>query len=366
MGITRRGFVSLAAGIGFAGDKGQPIPPEVHRYADQATDLPLARLTDPSHESWLSACYNPTISRRGDSLIYSSDRSGTVQAYRMDLKTGQSHGLTEAKALASESLTLSPDERNIYFVDGGSLFASNLASQRQREVYRAADGFELATTLCLSGDGLYAALVERKAGRSRLRLITTRTGAAVTVTESGEAISDAMPRPKRAGLLYRLGSDALWQVNFDGAQNRRLRVAPGGVGTALWSSDGRSVLYLSVGAEPGRLTTIREYVPDTNEDRFVSKTSQFTVFNHNGDSSVFVGASGSKASPYVLLLVRSVQRELALCEHRASDPRKVTAFFSPNSQRIFFQSDRDGKMAIYSMAVDKLVGETESEPPDQR
>jgi oligogalacturonide lyase len=56
-----------------------------------------------------------------------------------------------------------------------------------------------------------------------------------------------------------------------------------------------------------------------------------------------------------------VKRELTLCEHRASDPQQVTTLFSPNSQRIFFQSDRDGKMAIYSMAVDRLVEETETE-----
>jgi oligogalacturonide lyase len=41
----------------------------------------------------------------------------------------------------------------------------------------------------------------------------------------------------------------------------------------------------------------------------------------------------------------------------------VTSFFSPNSQRVIFQSDRDGKMAIYSIAVDRLVEETETEEP---
>ena len=111
------------------------------------------------------------------------------------------------------------------------------------------------------------------------------------------------------------------------------------------------------------MNNIREYTPDTNEDQFVSATSQFAAFNRNGDTSVFVGASGSKASPYVLLLVRSVKRELTLCQHRASDPRQVTALFSPNSQRVIFQSDRDGKMAIYSIAVERLVEETESEAP---
>jgi oligogalacturonide lyase len=74
-----------------------------------------------------------------------------------------------------------------------------------------------------------------------------------------------------------------------------------------------------------------------------------------------VGASGSKASPYVVLLVRAARRELTLCEHRARDPKLVAPIFSPNSQRVFFHSDKDGKIAIYSIFVEKLVSETEIE-----
>ncbi len=197
---------------------------------------------------------------------------------------------------------------------------------------------------------------------SRLRLITMRTGKADTLVESSDPISDPQPRPKRAGLLYRKG-DELWVVNYDSAQNRKLRIAAGGLGTALWSADGRTIDYLNIPADRKQLNNIREFTPDTNEDQFVSSTSQFAAFNRNGDTSVFVGASGSKASPYMLLLVRSVKRELPLCQHRASDPRQATSFFSPNSQRVIFQSDRDGKMAIYSIAVDRLVEETETEEP---
>jgi oligogalacturonide lyase len=231
-----------------------------------------------------------------------------------------------------------------------------------REVYRLEEGFNFGTGFSLSEDGLVSALVEEKPGMSRLRLITMRTGTAETLVEWPDSIADPQPRPKRAGLLYR-SNDTLWVVNYDGAQNRKLRTAPGGLGTALWSADGRTIDYLNIPADRKQLNNIREFTPDTNEDQSVSATSQFVAFNRNSDTSVFVGASGSKASPYVLLLVRSVKRELPLCQHRASDPRQVTSFFSPNSQRVVFQSDRDGKMAIYSIAVDRLVEETEAEEP---
>jgi oligogalacturonide lyase len=280
----------------------------------------------------------------------------------LDLKNGQSRALTASPELVADSLTLSPDEREFVYLAGQLLYTSRLSGGHTREVYRAPEGFQFGRGFGLSEDGLVAALVEEKPGLSRLRLITMRTGAAATIAESDAPISDPQPRPRRAGLLYRKNGE-LWVVNYDGGQNRKLRTAAGSLGPAFWSGEGRTVDYLNFPADTRRLHNIREFTPDTNGDEFVSNTTQFVTFNRNADNSVFVGASGSKASPYLLLLVRSVRRELTLCQHRASDPRQVTAFFAPNSQHVIFQSDRDGKMAIYSMAVDRLVEKTETEEP---
>ncbi|HUA18359.1 MAG TPA: hypothetical protein VMB25_06410 [Bryobacteraceae bacterium] len=363
--FTRRFFVSSLAGAGayvLGAEKEQVFPSEIKRYTDAATEFRIFRLTDPAHQSWLAAPYGRSVSRHNDFLIHASDRSGSMQAYRMDLKSGQSHLLSETDGLMPESLTLVPGEREFCYLAGRSLYLAKLNTVHARVIYGAAEGFQLASGFSVSEDGLYATLVERNDAGSRLRLIQMRTGAGTTLAESPDAISDPQPRPKRAGVLYRRG-DALWLVNYDGAQNRKLRTAPGKPGTAVWSADGRTVLYLNLPADPKLLHSIREFTPDTNEDRQVSDTTQYAAFNRNADASVFVGASGSKASPYILLLVRSVKRELALCEHRASDPSKIVLLFSPNSQRVFYQSDGDGKMAIYAIAVDRLVSETETDTP---
>ena len=359
---SRRAFLVSIAGVAgcIPAAEGQNLPSEVKRYPDPATEFEVYRLTDPTHQSWLPGSYERAVSRRDSFLIYSSDRSGSVQAYRMDLKSGQSRMLTRAENLVRESLTLAPDERSLYYLDGRSVCVANLGNARTREVHRIEDGFELGRGFSVSEDALYALLVEQKTGTSRLRLITLRTGGAQTIAESPEPILDPLPRPRRAGVLYHRGNE-LWLVNFDGGQNRKLRIAAGGLGPAVWSEDGRTVLYLNFPSDPKQLNNLRESTPDTNEDRQIAATSQFISFARNADSSVLVGASGSKASPYVLLLVRSAKRELTLCEHRASDPHIVTPIFSPNSQRVFFQSDKDGKLAIYSMFVDKLVAETEVE-----
>jgi oligogalacturonide lyase len=158
-------------------------------------------------------------------------------------------------------------------------------------------------------------------------------------------------------VLYQRGK-SVWLANYDGQQNFALRTAQGETGPAIWSPDGRTVFYLNYPSDPHRLHNIRELTPDSQEDRPVADTTQFVAFERNADASVFTGASGSKASPHVLLLVRTVKRELTLCEHRASDPKMVSPVFSPNSQQVYFVSDRHGKPAIYSIAVEKLVEET--------
>jgi oligogalacturonide lyase len=355
MALSRRWFLASlpAACFGQTVAKGRILPSALKRYSDPATELPVVRLTDPACTS-----VRPAVSRHGF-LVCASNVSGRYEAYRIDLKSGQQKQLTEAADLDPQSLRLLADERAIVYLDGSSLMTANLSSLRAREVYKIPEGFARGRGLGVAEDGLYTALVERKESRFRLRLVNMAKGSAETLSEGDEETSEPIPRPKRAAVLYRRGT-GLWLANYDGKQNYRLRLAEGSVGQALWSPDGRSVYYLSYPEEAHKLHALREFVPDSNEDNAVSDTSQFVSIGRNGDASVFAGASGSKASPYVLLLVRAVKRELTLCEHRASDPTMVSPVFAPNSQHVYFGSDRHGKPAIYSIAVEKLVEETEA------
>ncbi|MGD0497968.1 MAG: oligogalacturonate lyase family protein [Bryobacteraceae bacterium] len=346
--------------MGVAGHrKGATFPSEWRPYADAVTELTVYRLTDPAYSSVLPAYFGHAVSRNSAFLLFACDRSGAPQAFGMNLKTGATTQLTDAEGLDASGLALLPGDRSFCYVAGRAVFVAALANLRERAVYTVPEPWAPAQGLSVDSGGTRIFLVERQGDRSRLRAAPLVRGEAHTVLESPSAISDPIPRPRRAQILYRRDGEALWLAGFDGAGNRQLRLAPGRVGPANWAPDGSKILYLSVPEDPARLREIREFDPDTNGDALVAKTSQYAHFGFNHDTSVFVGASRSAASPVILIMLRVNGRELTLCEHKASRPEAAAPLFAPDAQHIYFQSDRDGKPALYSMNVDRLVAKIE-------
>lgn len=359
---TRRRLLAFLAGAGLAAadQAGIIYPPEVEEYLDPATELPVVRLTSPRVSSYLPVHGSSPLGRKNDFLIYCSDRSGAWQCYRLDFRTGESRALTAAPNLDREAVCLAYDERSLCYFDGGFLRQTFLPGLRTRILYQVPEGWSRSKGLSLAVDGLHAAFVETQQDVSRLRLVTLSRASAATVVESRSPIAAPAIRPRRTGILYRRSEDELWLVNYDGSQNRRLKTASGKIGPVQWSGDGRSFFYLRFPDTPRGLHEIRQHVPDSNTDELIAPTSQFVSFSANRDGSVFAGASGSKASPYLLVLLRATRRELTLCEHRSSQPESVSPVFSHNSQRIYFVSDRHGKPAIYMMRVDRFIEKTET------
>lgn len=333
------------------------LPAERKRYADPLTEFEVIRLTEPDYSSFLPPAHQRPVARRGGFLLYASDRQGSLQILRMDLKSGASQVLTSAAALAPHSLSLAPDERTVCFADGRWICALSLAGRTVRRIYQAS-----ADVSALHGaEGNQLLVVETSGDTSRLRLAHQgRTGAA-TLLEVRGRISDPMFRLKRPLILYRRDNAGLWVMNPDGKHHRRLNTPEGSIARAHFSPDGRAVLYLHAPPDKSKLPSIREIDLESGEDRQIAVTSRFIDFAPNPDASVFVGVSGSIAQPTILLLVRAVRRELTLCEHRATDASQVHAQLSPSSQRMFFQSDRHGKPALYMMNIERFVEKTETE-----
>jgi oligogalacturonide lyase len=361
---SRRAFLAsslaVAARAAETTARGRILPSVAVRYADPATEFTVLRLTDPQFNSSLPAVGNRGVTAR--QLLYASDLDGKWQAYRMDLKSKESRQLSDAENLDPSSIALLANDRGFWHFDGPSLVETSFPALKSRVVYKVPEGFGKLPGVSYSDDGRYAAFVEKSASAHRLRLLRTQSGEAATLLESSGELGDPLLRPRDTSLMYRSGRE-LWSIRFNGKENRPLPLAEGETPQAQWAADGHAVEYLNRPADPRKLTALREWTPGTgakqSEDAKIADTSQFVRFHANADDSVYVGASGSKASPYLLLLIRAARRELAVAEHRASDPSLVAPVFAPNSQFVVFLSDRHGKPAIYWIAVDKLVSETD-------
>jgi len=338
--------------------------PEWKRYADPATELEVVRLTDPAFSSGMTAPHLRQFTRRGDSLLYWSERyaadsPGARQAFLFDSKRGESRQLTQAAALDPFSLSLSPDDRGFLYFDGRSLQESPLTNARPREIHLVPEN-AARSGLTVAADGAVL-FSERENGRSRI--VSVLRQQARPIADVDEEIAELMARPRHAEILYRTHGDSPFRlVNGDGSGKRQLKTEPGQTGSALWIPSGRTFIYLHIPDDQKELVTLRENSPDDGTDRLLAKTSQFISVSPNADASVFTGASRSRATAYVLILLRVARRELTLCEHRASDPAMVQPVFSPNSQSVLFVSDRHGKRALYQVHVGRFVEETSAEP----
>jgi oligogalacturonide lyase len=338
--------------------------PEWLRYPDPATELDVVRLTNPAFSSGMTASHLRQFTRRGDWLLYWSDRyeadpdTGSRQAFLLDLKGGGSRQLTDAAALDPATLALSADDRSYFFFDGPSLKQAPLLTGAPiREIHAIpADAVRAGFTIGSDGAAIFC---ERRNGKSRIMSVLRQQTR--RIIEIDAAIDELMTRPRHAQIFYRTGT-RFWLINADGSGNRELKIASGHTGEALWIPSGRTLVYLHIPDDTKELITLREYAPDEGTDTLLAKTSQFISASPNSDASVFTGASRSKASAYVLILLRIARRELTLCEHRASDPAMVRPVFSPDSQNVLFVSDRHGKPALYQVRVGRFVEETTTEP----
>lgn len=358
--LERRVFLAAMGGAAYAADA-HSAPSVRQRFLDRATEFEFQRYTEPGYASQLPRTNAIAFARRARFLLYTSDRGGASHAWAMDLRSSEHRQLSEGDAIDPASLTLTSDERNVLYTSGDQLWMTSASGLKPRSLYRSEAGLLAGAGVAAIPDGPSALVVERREQGSLLRRIPLVKGTPTVLAEFPLPVLDPMPRPRRASLAVRDESGGLWLALLDGSKPRQLKTETGKVLAAEWSRDGRTLTYLLDPLVEGKANVLRELNPDSGEDTLLAVTSQFATFSANSDGSVIVGASRGKAQPYVLLLVRSVKRELTICEHRASQAADVKPRFTPDSQRIYFQSDREGKPVIYGMAVDKLVEKTEEE-----
>jgi oligogalacturonide lyase len=364
-----------------ASGKGQQYPSERLRYADPLTEREVWRLTGSGRNFHYPAPYQKFAAKNNSFAIVGGAFSGEPQVFRIDLPSGKLTQLTQGSGVATHSTALAPDERSIFFLEGAALKQLVLRSLREREIYRVEDGWLATGDMSLSIDGRYVALVEMQSSDRvdpavqferkplcRIRVVETFKGKNWIFTEEKAWLGRPQLRPRRDQVLYcQLGpwellSARMWLVNLDGKQRRnvRPRVGEEQLGPEYWTDDGKLIGYAHYPDAARHRATMRTFDPDTRQEEVLARCTQFWEARGNSDNSAIAGASLSKAGPNVYVLFPATEREQTVCEHASSgkpgsEPRPV---FSPDSQWIYFTSDRRGSMAVYRAGVGDLVEKT--------
>jgi oligogalacturonide lyase len=349
--FTRRAFLAGLSSTGLVCGQRTKKPREIPRvgefvrYVDPVTENALVRLTSLSSANRLPAPENAFISARNRFLVFSSDRTGAPAPHLLDLRTGAIRQLAEATALNTESLSLDQAERSLFFLEGSTLRQAQIATRRVTTVAEGVSAF---------------------AGRSEAGMLVVRDGRLQRAADGQTMATDVaqgrcLLSPDNAFCLFNrmAGTESeLWCLPLR-TPGEAKRLTAGPIRFPYWSPDSLSVLFLrDVPGNGVTLSEIHRVSKDGGPEERVAGTSQFGAFAPNSDCSVFVGASRSKAQPTIDLLLEASRRELTLCEHHATNAEMVTPVFAPDSRRVYFQSDREGKPALYSINVELLVEPT--------
>jgi oligogalacturonide lyase len=360
--MTRRGLLSVLSGgcVSLALEAQQPsrkplpkLPPKLGEflaYLDPATENIVLRLTNPAYTSRSPASQNRHVSSRSPLLLFSNDRPGAMAPFTLDLKTAVLKQLAEPAELKTDTLMLGSADRACLFLDGQTLTRVSLDHGKLTTL---ADGVE-----DFHAQGVKDEIVVLRKGKLERIVGTTSTPLAEGASSRGLISPDGS-----ACCFTREQSDGQYSLHIvPMAGGRAVEAARGAITCPTWNPDSQAVLFLRDGEQENfPVTELWEAPADGGGARVVSRTSRFATFSPNGNGTVFVGASRSQAQPHVMLSLRTVHREMTLCEHKSSRPELVRPVFSPNSQRIYFQSDRHGKPALYTLSVAQLVEPTQAE-----
>ncbi len=400
--VTRRVFLAglspLTAATRRSTGKRSRVPSRSAVFPDPLTERLKWRLTDPDVLHHLPHYHHRFIARNNSFMLLASERTGLRQIYRLHLPKGDMVQLTDGPGVHSYSPTFDRKEKNFFLLQGNELKRLSTKNGRERRIYRSEPGWRMTGHLSVSSGARYAAVVEMKEEdwvddgfeqqfrarpRCRIQVVDLRGGRAEFLIQENQWLAHPQFRPRSRDVLYCHEGpwgqvDArLWLMSPAARLPKNLRPRQGEeqLGHEYWSGFGHEVCYVFYPDGSGRGASVRCVNTSNGRERLLSRCTRFGWLTGNHDNSAIIGASRSVAGPNIYVLFPRLRREVTVCEHDSSakpypiagtdgtDPFAACPepVFSPDSQLIYFVSDREGKPAIYRTGVPDLVEKTERE-----
>ena len=367
---------------------------EIFKYRDPSTQREVWRLTNPKVLSDHAYFYERDISKDNSFVVFVSNRTGSRQLFLARLPSGEIIQLTHERWLSRYSFSMSPDDREVFYVATGetgiALKALRLPDLSLREVHHFSSDWRFHSEIAVSSDGKLLGFVEiwssdDDAGAEfpLCRIVVSKADGSRSwvVHQEGYNLGHPQFRPVYNDMIMFSHDEqrehAIWFVDVDGSDLRSVTLAKGleRIVHQFWSADGSKIFYMHFPKWYGEDATVRLLDPVTLKEQVLMPASGWSHFEANRDLSLLVG--DSVTTPYIFLANVTTRLEFPLCEHGTSwkdysalYPGVVTSSqdshphpaFSDDGNMIIFNSDRDGLPAVYLVLLRDVFHENSSGP----
>lgn len=370
-----------AGGLGSAGSVPEAAP-EWRKYADERTGYEVWQIT--ASDSASQTCYFETQCFTGDEryVVFTSRRSGSWQVYRSDLETGNVSRLTRAAELVPGSLTIHPNGRDAYFVDGWTLSRVGVESGEPEVVVDFRGQLPERPTgspLSFTADGRYTVVASRTGEGTTLTRISLPDGTLETALRWERGLSHPMVNPTDPDLITFVPSPdtqnemslsreeraRTWAVDARTGEARPFLTAPLGHRATheIWAPSGGR-FYFFQKSVPGWVPVSIASVDREGRDPRVHYTHDEIRLGHGDiseDERWFVSdGQAPDDNPLVLISLRTGQAEIlswpdASIRAGHSKQAHVHPSFSPRGNYVIYTSDRSGRPQVYVVPVPAAV-----------
>lgn len=367
-------------------------PSETTTYADARSGRLVRQLTSQKCHSHHLYFTNPGWFDGGRRLLFGSDRGGRTNLYSVHLESGEITQHTDAdmppppRETSFLFASLNPTRPEAYFWRGSDLMAVDLNSNRERKLYRAADGYVVnMTNVSADGKTVCTGVFEDLSGRFKVDLlngyvgfreyfearprsiilgIDTETGATRELFSERYWIGHVNTSPTQAHLVsfchegpWQEVDNRIWMLDMTSGVVKPLRqrkVAGEAVGHEYWHADGVHVGYHGQRRDGTKFFGRLRY---DGADEYEVAFPHHTGHIHSNDFNLIVGDGSGDAHKCILLWRwngEGFDGPRVLCVHRGSfqvQQVHVHPRFSPDGRKVVYCSDRTGYGQVYEVEV---------------